>query len=381
MSKRDQSPIEFPGLDVGKAKRYSRVRLTFLLLGLAETAAQSLWFAFSGRSVALRQRTTHLVPNRRLAVPFYVAIVTLAGWVMHLPQSYLSGHVVERRFGLTKQRWTGWLTDELKGFGLGIFLQVPLITGAYAVIKRRPKDWWLVLSAATLPLSVVLGHLAPVLIMPLFNTYTPLGDRVLAERIKALAERSGVKIADVYVMDMSRQTEKANAFFAGLGNTKRIVLSDTLLNQFNYEEIEAVVAHELGHQVHGDIWRLVGFGTVVGGASAFAAQRLAEPLVNRTRQRTGIRGIEDIASTPLLGLVLAGIGLFIMPVQNAFTRAIERRTDKFGIQLTGDGPTYARTMTRLATQNLEDPDPPAALVFLLYSHPPAADRVRDALAS
>nr|MDQ3044909.1 M48 family metalloprotease [Chloroflexota bacterium] len=273
MNQQDQTPIEFPGLDVQKAKRYSKVRLGFFLVGVLVTTVQSVWFAFSGRSAALRKRADSIVPHRGFATPLYITLVTLAGWAAHLPLGFLSGHVVERRFGQTKQRWTGWLGDEAKGVGVGVVLQVPLITGAYAVIKRRPKDWWLVLSAATLPLSVVLGHLAPVLIMPLFNTYTPLRDRELAERIKGLAARSGVRIVDVYEMDMSRQTEKANAFFAGLGNTKRIVLSDTLINQFSYEEIEAVVAHELGHQVHGDIWRLIGFATLAGGVSTFAVQR------------------------------------------------------------------------------------------------------------
>ncbi|MDQ3043867.1 MAG: M48 family metalloprotease, partial [Chloroflexota bacterium] len=115
--------------------------------------------------------------------------------------------------------------------------------------------------------------------------------------------------------------------------------------------------------------------------STFAVQRLAVPLVDRTRARTGIRGIGDVASVPLLGLVIAGIGLMLLPVQNAFTRSIERKTDRYAIQLTANGRTYARTMTRLATQNLDDPDPHALLVALLYSHPPAVDRVRDALAS
>jgi STE24 endopeptidase len=177
-----------------------------------------------------------------------------------VPLGLLGGWVVERRFGLSKQPLRDWFGDELKGLGLALALQPALLSGAWVVIRRRPNDWWLVLSALTVPLSVLFGALAPVLIMPLFNTFEPLNDAALAERVRALAKRSGVRVADVYGVDMSRQTEKPNAFFAGLGRTKRIALGDTLTEKFPAAEVEGVVAHELGHQVHADIWKLIGFG-------------------------------------------------------------------------------------------------------------------------
>jgi STE24 endopeptidase len=138
-------------------------------------------------------------------------------------------------------------------------------------MRRRPRDWWLILSGAAVPLTVVLSNLAPVLLMPLFNRFDPLRDEALASRVRALADRSGVRISDVFEMDMSRQGEKPNAMFTGLGNTKRIVLGDTLLSKFPEDEVEAVVAHELGHQVNGDIWRLIGFGAGGGVRNCLAA--------------------------------------------------------------------------------------------------------------
>jgi STE24 endopeptidase len=214
--------------------------------------------------------------------------------------------------------------------------------------------------------------------MPLFNTFQPLRDEPLAARVRALAARGGVRVSDVYEMDMSRQSEKPNAMFTGLGNTKRIVLGDTLLAQFPDDEVEAVIAHELGHQVHGDIWRLIGFGAGAGFGMVWLLSRIAPPVLRRTRERTGVSDVADEASLPVLALLMTAMGLVLMPVQAAFSRALERSADRFGVELTGNGEAYAQAMERLAAQALADPDPPRPVVVMLYSHPPIVERIRAA---
>jgi STE24 endopeptidase len=261
---------------------------------------------------------------------------------------------------------------------LGILLQTLLLTAAYAVMRRRPRDWWLVLSGASVPLAVVLSNLAPVLLMPLFNRFQPLRDEALAARVRGLADRSGVRISDVYEMDMSRQSEKPNAMFTGVGNTKRIVLGDTLLAGFSDDEVEAVVAHELGHQVHADIWRLIGFGAGAGFGLAWLLSQVAPPVLRRTSDRTGVGEVADEASLPVLALLMTAMGVVMMPIQAAFSRAMERRADHFAVELTRNGEAYARAMEGLATQSLADPDPPRPVVVMLYSHPPIVDRIRAA---
>jgi STE24 endopeptidase len=259
-----------------------------------------------------------------------------------------------------------------------VLLQTPLLTAAYAVIRRRPRDRWLVLAGATVPLAVILSNLAPVVLMPLFNRFTLLRDEELSERVRGLSQRGGVVVSDVYEMDMSRQSEKPNALFTGLGNTKRIVLGDTLLERFADDEIESVVAHELGHQVHGDIWRLIGFGAGVGFATTWLLARVSPVALRRTSKHTGVDELGDEASLPLGALLMTAFGVVLMPIQAAFSRALERRADRFAVEVTRDGAAYARAMERLAAQSLADPDPPKAVVFMLYSHPPIADRIRDA---
>lgn len=381
MKRNRQEPIVIPGLDIAKAKRYSNTRLGLLALSTAWSVLRLAWFASGRRSVRLKGAIARRSPHPRLTAPLFIAAASLLSWLSGLPLAFLGGHVVERRFGLTRQSPAGWLADQIKGLLLGLLIQVPLLAAAFAVIRRRPRDWWLVLSAATVPLAVLFSNLAPTLLMPRFNRFTPLRDPELEGRIRALADRTGVAVGDVYAMDMSRQSEKPNALFTGLGNTKRIVLGDTLLERFAPDEIEGVVAHELGHQVHGDVWRLIGFGSGAGFALAWALHLLAPPVLRRTAPATGNAEPGDEAALPVLALLMTALGVLLMPVQAAFSRAIERRTDRFALDLTGDGEAYARAMEQLAAQSLADPDPSPAVVFMLYSHPPIAERIRAARAA
>ena len=378
MKSTQSDAMEIPGLDVAKAKRYSRTKLAVLLLSTLWTVVRLAWFASDRRAARLNAAMARGLPDRRLAAPAFFTVTMVLSWLSGLPVAFFGGHEVERRFGLSKQSTGGWLGDQLKSLLLGVLLQTPLLTAAYAVIRRRPRDWWLIIAGASVPLTVALSNLAPVLLMPLFNRFQPLRDEPLAARVRALAARSGVRISDVYEMDMSRQSEKPNAMFTGLGNTKRIVLGDTLLSQFPEDEVEAVVAHELGHQVHGDIWRLIGFGAGAGFGLAWLLSRIAPEAVRRTHERTGVSDVADEASLPVLALLITALGLVLMPVQAAFSRALERRADRFAVELTRNGEAYAQAMERLATQALADPDPPRPVVVMLYSHPPIVERIRAA---
>ncbi|MGI9253810.1 MAG: M48 family metallopeptidase, partial [Thermomicrobiales bacterium] len=330
-------------------------------------------------SARLKRAIGRKSPHPNLIAPAFFAAVALGSWLLSLPVGFFGGWLVERRFGLTKQTPRGWLLDELKGLALTLILQPLLLTGAWTVIKRRPKDWWLVLAALTAPLAAVFGYIAPLVIMPIFNTFTRLEDQALAARIQTLALQAGVNIADVFSIDMSRQSEKPNAFFAGLGSTKRIALGDTLLNRFEPDEIEGVVAHELGHQAHGDIWRMTGFAAASGFGLAWAMARLAPAAIHRTAGQSGVEDLTDEASFPVVAGVMTVLGFLLAPVQAAFLRRIERRTDAYAMELTRNGPAYARAMAKLASFSLADPDPPRPVVVMLYSHPPIAERIRAAI--
>ena len=224
--------------------------------------------------------------------------------------------------------------------------------------------------------SVLLSNLAPVLIMPLFNKFEPLGQEHadLADRLTRLAERAGTRVRGVYKFDMSRRTKSANAALTGLGNTRRIILGDTLINEFSTDEIETVLAHELGHHVHKDI----PVGMVIEAISTVVGLYLASLALNWGTAVLGFDGPGDIAAFPLFMLVMAAFGLVTMPLSNAYSRWRERRADEYALEATGKGEAYASALARLANQNLADTDPEPWVEWLLYSHPALGKRIRMA---
>jgi STE24 endopeptidase len=221
--------------------------------------------------------------------------------------------------------------------------------------------------------QVVLANLAPVLIAPIFNKYIPLGEEHadLAERLMRLAERAKTKVKGVYKFDMSKRTKAANAALTGIGNTRRIVLGDTLINEFTPDEIETVLAHELGHHVHKDIPILIAFGTVMTLVGLY----LASLVMNWAVGYFGFLSVADPAAMPMLELVLGAYGLVIMPFENAVSRWRERMADQYALQTTGKAEAFSSAFTRLANQNLGEVDPERWVVVMFYSHPPLGERI------
>lgn len=365
-----------------RALRYNRQREWLTLVGLGWTALINAVALVSGFSGWLRRRAEGVAPRRlEPEVPYGLAAALLSN-LATLPLSYYGGWVVEQRYGLSNQSRRAWAGEQAKGAALGLALSLPTLQGVYFVIRRSPRWWWAILSAATIPVTIVLANLAPVLILPLFNKYEPIRDRALAERIKALAAAQGVTVAEVLQMDMSKQTKKANAMFTGIGNTRRIVLGDTLLAEFTADEIEVVIAHELGHQVHGDLWKLIGLGAATSALTAWAVDRLGAPLIARHGRRFGLdpaRGVADIAALPLLALLLNALSLALLPIQNGISRhLIERPADRYALDLTGKRDAFIGAMEKLGRMNLADPNPPALVKLFLYSHPTIAERIAAA---
>jgi STE24 endopeptidase len=288
---------------------------------------------------------------------------------------------LEQRWGMTKRSDREWFREEVLSLGVQAGLAAPMGAAAFAVVRRAPERWHLILSSVAVPVQIIMVQLAPVLLFPIFNRFDPIEDPELAGRIQALADRAGVPLGGIYIADMSRQSEKANAFFAGIGTTKRVVLGDTLLRSFKPDEVDGVVAHELGHQVHGDLWRMSTVNAVAGFAGAIALKRLMPFAAAKTARWTGTSMFGTSGSLPLWGAVSSLFGAVAGPLFMAMSRAIERRTDAFAVRLTGDGAAYARGMERLMRQNLDDPYPSKWSTVLFRSHPPTGERIEAALRS
>jgi STE24 endopeptidase len=266
--------------------------------------------------------------------------------------------------------------DQLKGLAIGAPLGLLLLELLYLALRLTGHLWWLWAAGGLLLFNVLLSNLAPVLVMPLFNKYVPLGDdhKELEERLLALAKRANTKVQGVFKFDMSKRTKAANAALTGIGNTRRIVLGDTLINEFTVDEIETVLAHELGHHVHKDIPFLILSGTLLTTLGLFISSLALDYAV-------GVfffTSVADIAAFPALSLVLGAYGLLTQPLSNALSRWRENMADDYALQSTGKNEAFASAFTRIANQNLGEIDPEAWVVFMFYSHPPLGERIAKA---
>ncbi len=359
-----------------QAKEYARIRRRLWLADTIFSAVYAIAWLSLGWATALRDWLLTFTTNPWILVALFVAIFGGIYSIVNLPLGYYSGFVLPHRFGQSNQTLKDWVIDQLKGLAVGAPLGLLLLELLYLALRVTGDLWWLWAAAGMLVFTVLLSNLAPILIMPLFNKYVPLGDehKELADRLLDLARRANTKVKGVFKFDMSRRTKAANAALTGIGNTRRIVLGDTLINEFSTDEIETVLAHELGHHVHRDIPLLITFGTLSTTLSLY----LASLALNWAISYFGFTGPADVAAFTALGLIFGAYGLITMPIDNAVSRWRERMADDYALQTTGKTEAFASAFTRLANQNLGEVDPEKWVVFMFYSHPPLGERIAKA---
>ncbi len=359
-----------------QAKQYARIHRRLWLWDTLASAIYLLAWLFFGWAKALAGWLRTFTTNDWLLVLLFAVIFGGIASLLELPLGYYSGFVLPHRFGQSNQDFKGWVTDQLKNLLIAAPLGLIVLELVYLALRLTGGWWWLWTGAGMLVFTVLLSNLAPILIMPLFNKFVPLGEEhaELAERLMKLAERAHAKVRGVFKFDMSKRTKAANAALTGLGNTRRIVLGDTLVNEFSTEEIEAVLAHELGHHVHKDIPILIAFGTI----STLVGLFLASLALGWAARQFGFSGPSDIAGLPALGVVLGAFGLLTQPLDNAVSRWRERLADEYALQNTSNAKAFASAFVRLANQNLGEVDPEKWVVFMFYDHPPLGERIKMA---
>jgi len=356
-----------------QAKHYARLSRRLMLVDLAIGAIYTLAWLLAGWSQSLQVYLSGWTSNPWLLVAGFAMVFGGIYFLINLPLSYYSGFMLPHRFGMSNQSVSGWVGDQLKSLAVGVVLGGILIEVVYAVLRLSPEWWWLWVAGIMLIFSVLLANLAPVLLMPVFYKFVPLGDEHadLVERLLRLAERANTRVQGVFKFDLSRRTKAANAALTGLGNTRRIILGDTLVAEFTPDEIETVLAHELGHHVHKDI----PIGIAVESGMTLVGLYLASLGLSWGVAYFGFSSISDVAAMPILLLVMGAYGLVTMPLGNAFSRWRERRADQYALRATNNGAAYASALARLANQNLADADPEPWVEFLLYSHPALTKRI------
>jgi len=301
---------------------------------------------------------------------YFVILVVVLG-IITMPLTYYQGFILPRRYGLSTQKLGAWLADRAKASALGILLGLGIVIVVYWLLDRSSDAWWLWAGILLLLLSLLLTRLTPTLLLPIFFKLEPLDNLELKQRLMNLAKRARAQTVGVFTMDLSSKGTTANAMLAGLGKTRSIILSDTLLQQYTPEEIEVILAHELGHHLHRDIPKLIAVQAVM----FLLAFYLADLVLRASLMPLDFQGIADVAAFPLLLLSLGVFGLIITPLNNAYSRYLETSADKAALELTADPQAFITAMTKLTDQNLSVADPNRWVEFLFYDHPPYTKRV------
>jgi STE24 endopeptidase len=354
-----------------KAKEYARVRRRLFFADLVLGGILLLLLVFSGLSLRLAVLLTlPVVP----AVTIYFVILMVGYGLLSAPLSYYGGFVLSHRYGLSTQKFTSWLGDQAKAGILSLILGAGIVAVVYWFITGFPSIWWLLSWGAIVLLSLILTNLAPIIIVPLFFKMKPLGDADLKLRLEQLAQRAQTKVQGVYVIELSSKGTTANAALMGLGNTKRIALGDTLFQQYSPPEIEIITAHELGHHLHSDTFRLL----VIHSAIWLIGFYIADLALKASVMPLGFSGISDIAALPLLMLILATFSLLAAPMVNTYSRHLETAADEYALRLTDDPKSFITTMTKLTDQNLSEAQPSRWVELLMYDHPSYVKRVEHA---
>ncbi|MBN2187476.1 MAG: M48 family metallopeptidase [Dehalococcoidia bacterium] len=351
-----------------KAREYSRLsrRGSFLELGISLILL--LVFLFTGASAKLATLLPFPLPWR---AALYLLILAMGYGVIIAPLDYYYDFTLLHRYGLSAQALAGWLRDKAKALALFLSLGLCLIIAVYGLMGYLPTLWWLISALIVILLSLFLTWINPTLLMPLFFKLNPLEEGELKERLLNLSKRARVNIKNVLTMNLSSKFTTANAMLCGWGKSRRIIFSDTLLQEYSPDEIEVTLAHELGHHLHHDIAKLMAIQAI--------AFLLAFYLANLAL-KTGVvlfsfQGISDLAALPWLILVLAVLILLSQPLLNWYNRRIELAADKFALELSNNPQAFISLMAKLTNQNLSEAKPSRWAKFLFYDHPPYDERV------
>lgn len=358
-------------IDNSTAKKYNNIKL---FLSVAEGVLSFIFlflFVELGYSLRLENYLRNFISSQYLVLLLFTISVGLVLTIIFAPINYYTEFYLEHKYNLSNQTFWKWIWEGAKETLIGGAIGLPLLLLFYYVLVTFGILWWLPFSILMFIFSVLLAQIVPILILPLFYKVVPIENEELKERIIKLSKLAGLNVENVFKFNMSKNTKKANAAFTGLGKTKRILLGDTLLENYSVDEIETVIAHELGHYKLKHIQKNILIGTI----SSFLIFYLVANLHNISLSWFNLNSIYEIASLPLLVLWGSIIGLIFQPITNWLSRKFEYEADAFAIYSTQKKDDFIRTLEKLTNQNLGDKEPHPFVEWFFYSHPSIKKRI------
>jgi STE24 endopeptidase len=366
-------------LNEDRAARYHRLKRR---AAVVSALAGAVWLAAlvaTGASSTLAARATALgaslpVFPRSGAVIAFIALIALGWEAVSLPFAFYRSFLLERKYGLSSERLATWVGDHLKALMLGLVLSIGAGLLVYGAIHLWGSWWWIAAAAGFAAAGAGLSRIAPVVLMPIFYRFKPLDRDALRDRLLTLSHRAGVRVLGAFEWGLGEKTTRANAALVGAGRTRRILLSDTLLEDYSDDEIEVILAHEMAHHVHHDLWTALALETVVVTIALYAADRA----VAVYGPAAGVSGVGDLAALPLMLLAGGAVSLCLTPLGTAWSRHNERRADRFALELTRRPAAFISAMRRLGAQNLAESRPSGVAVWFFHTHPTIDERIAAA---
>ena len=365
-----------------RASRYHRLKrrtaLVSAIAGVAGLAALVMTPASASLAAWAADLSSGFSSPWRPALAIALVAGTLAlGWeALSFPFVFYRTFLLDRKYGLSSEPVTTWLADHCKALALGFVLTLGAALAVYAAMYLSPDRWWFIVAALFAGAAAVIAGVAPILLLPLFYRFQPLDREALRERLLTLSTRAGVRVLGVFEWGLGEKTSRANAALAGAGRTRRILVSDTLLKNYSDDEIEVVLAHELAHHVHHDLWTALALETAIVSTALHGAHLTA----TYASPALGLGGAADLAALPLLALGGGAVSLLLAPLSNAWSRHNERRADRFALTLTGRPAAFVSAMRRLGAQNLAEERPPRLAFWFFHTHPTMDERIARARA-
>ncbi|MDB6018370.1 MAG: Zn-dependent protease with chaperone function [Pedosphaera sp.] len=370
----EDTPVPVPPPTEKALRHYETGHLLWWFRTLWELALPAV-ILFTGLSAKLRDFSRRLGRSWFFALGIYFVLLALLMYGANWPLDYYQGFIRPHAYGLSNQTFAKWFGDSLKELAVISVLGVLFLWLPYLLLKKSPRRWWLYAGLATIPIYFFIQLIRPVVFEPLFNKFTPVENKVLETKILALAERAGIHGSRVYEVKKSVDTKTVNAYVTGFLGTKRIVLWDTMINQLDERELLFVMGHEMGHYVLGHVVKGILVLSALSLLAFYGIHRAATWLLPRAGKRLGFDQLSDIASLPLIMLLLGIISLVLTPVGFAYSRHLEHEADRFGLEITHYNHSAATGFVRLQDTNLGIPRPGFLYILMRSTHPSIGDRI------
>lgn len=357
-----------------RARRYSSRKYQLALFDTAYLLVLLFVFQWLGFSSLLAARVASWSVIPWIALTWYLGIAFIGYYILNFPLSFYGSFILEHSFQLSTQKIGDWFKDQAKTLVISFIILLILTQALFFIVHCFHENWWIYVSLFWILFSVVLTKVTPVIIIPLFFKSKKMDDEALKARILSLAGRMGVKLVDVFEIDFSKKTVKANAAFTGMGSTKRVLLADTLRNKYTHEEIEVILAHEFAHYKLRHLLKLI----FINGVATFLSFYLVSLTSPVSLEFFGLRGFTDMAALPIIFMYLTVLGIVMQPFGNWISRCFERSADRMALSVTKAPDAFISMMRKLSDQNLSERKPSWFIKMYFYDHPPVNERIAAA---